>query len=65
MRTFMQEVLPRASDQTRKLASELIKTTLSKVGEHFSQTPREPAEIDAYAEAMADMFCAYLRSLPN
>ncbi|WP_316228033.1 MULTISPECIES: TetR family transcriptional regulator [unclassified Bradyrhizobium] len=65
MRTFMQEVLPRASDQTRKLAGELIKTTLSKVGEHFSQTPRKPAEIDAYAEAMADMFCAYLRSLES
>ncbi|WP_316190725.1 MULTISPECIES: TetR family transcriptional regulator [unclassified Bradyrhizobium] len=65
MRTFMQEVLPRASDQTRKLAGELIKTTLSKVGEHFSQAPRKPAEIDAYAEAMADMFCAYLRSLES
>ncbi len=65
MRIFMQEVLPRASEQRRKLAGELIKTTLSKVGEQFSQTPRKPAEIDAYAEAMADMFCAYLRSLES
>lgn len=65
MRIFMQEVLPRTSEQRRKLAGELIKTTLSKVGEQFSQTPRKPAEIDAYAEAMADMFCAYLRSLES
>ncbi len=65
MRIFMQEVLPKGSEQRRKLAGELIKTTLSKVGEQFSQTPRKPAEIDAYAEAMADMFCAYLRSLES
>ncbi|MGJ4939499.1 TetR family transcriptional regulator [Bradyrhizobium sp. HKCCYLS1011] len=65
MRAFMQEALPDASDQTRKLASDLIKTTLNKVGEHFSQTPRRPAEIAAYADAMADMFCAYIDSLNN
>jgi hypothetical protein len=35
------------------------------VGKRFSQTHRTLAEIEAYAEAMADMFCAYLRSLNN
>jgi AcrR family transcriptional regulator len=60
---FMQEVLPKASKETRVLAGELITTTLSVVGKHFSESPRTPAEIEAYAEAMADMFCAYLKGL--
>ncbi len=60
---FMQEALPDASEATRALAGDLIRTTLSAVGKHFSESPRTPVEIEAYAEAMADMFCAYLRSL--
>ena len=62
---FMHEALPEASEATRKLAGELIRTTLSQVGKHFSESPRTPAEIDACAEAMADMFCAYLKDLKN
>jgi AcrR family transcriptional regulator len=60
---FMREVLPKASKATRALAGELIKTTLSTVGKEFSETPRTAAEIETYAAAMADMFCAYLKSL--
>jgi AcrR family transcriptional regulator len=60
---FMREVLPDASKQTRAVAADLIKTTLSTVGKRFSGAPRTPAEIKAYADAMADMFCAYLKSL--
>jgi AcrR family transcriptional regulator len=60
---FMQEVLPEASEATRTLAGELITTTLSTVGKDFSESPRTAAEIDAYADAMADMFCAYLGRL--
>jgi hypothetical protein len=45
------------------LASDLITTMLSKVGKHFSESRRSPAEIETYAGAMADMFCAYLESL--
>jgi AcrR family transcriptional regulator len=60
---FMREVLPGASDTVRALAGDLIKATLSQVGKDFSESPRTPAEIAAYSDAMADMFCAYLRSL--
>ncbi len=60
VRRFMAEALPAASDTARILAGDLITTTLHTVGKHFSETPRKPAEIEAYAEAMADMFCAYL-----
>jgi AcrR family transcriptional regulator len=63
IRLFMREALPKASEPTRALAGELIKTTLSQVGKSFSESPRSRAEIAAYADAMADMFCAYLRSL--
>jgi AcrR family transcriptional regulator len=63
VQVFMREALPRASSATRAMAADLIKTTLSQVGKHFSETPRTAAEIDAYAGAMADMFCAYLKSL--
>ncbi|WP_248795640.1 TetR family transcriptional regulator [Pseudomonas sp. MWU13-2105] len=60
---FMREVLPDASDAIRAVAGDLIKVTLSSVGKQFSESPRTPAQIETYAEAMADMFCAYLRGL--
>ena len=63
VQVFMQDVLPGASEATRALAGDLITTTLSNVGKHFSESPRTLAEIEAYAGAMADMFCAYLRGL--
>ena len=43
--------------------AELIAATLSAVGKQFSETPRTAREIEAYADAMADMFCAYLEEL--
>ncbi|TWB94865.1 TetR family transcriptional regulator [Bradyrhizobium macuxiense] len=61
--TFMREALPKASDAVRAMAGDLITTTLSTVGKDFSESPRSQAEIESYADAMADMFCAYLKSL--
>jgi AcrR family transcriptional regulator len=65
VQVFMQEVLPETSQATRALAGNLVTTTLSVVGKHFSENPRTPAEIKVYAAAMADMFCAYLRALKH
>jgi len=65
MQRFMQEVLPKASKSARALAAELITSTLGAVGKDFSESPRTSAEIDAWADAMADMFCAYLKSLAS
>jgi AcrR family transcriptional regulator len=62
---FMQEALPMASEAARALAGDLITTTLSSVGKHFSETARTSAEIEVYADAMADMFCAYLENLAD
>jgi hypothetical protein len=62
---FMKEALPKAAPATRSVAAELIKTTLSSAGKDFSEAPRKPAEIEAFAGSMADMFCAYLESLKH
>ena len=47
------------------LPSEMITTTLGEVGKQFSEAPRTPAEIEAYADAMADMFCVCLKGPEN
>ena len=60
---FLRELLPDAAEATRAMAAELVMTTLSTVGKDFSETPRGDAEIIAFADAMADMFCAWLTSL--
>jgi len=60
---FMREVLPKAPSKARALATRLLVTTLSAVGKEFSETPRTAAEIKAYADAMADMLCAYITEL--
>jgi AcrR family transcriptional regulator len=60
---FMQEALPKVPEATRALAGDLITTTLSAAGKRFSESPRTPAEIETYAGAMADMFCAYLNGI--
>jgi AcrR family transcriptional regulator len=60
VQVFMREALPKASKATRTMVGNLITTTLSAVGKQFSESPRRPAEIETLAEAMADMFCAYV-----
>ena len=60
---FMREVLPDTSDAVRDLAGTLINTAMSAVGKQFSETPRTALEIEACSEALADMFCAYLKSI--
>ena len=63
VRDFMREVLPNAPKATREIAGSLVMETLSEVGASFSESARTPAEIKAYANAMADMFCAYVERL--
>ena len=65
VRVFMQQALPAASDPARQMAGDLIVATLSAVGKEFSESPRTDAEIEAWADAMADMFCVYMESLAS
>ena len=60
---FMREALPGVADAKRSLTADLITSTLSTVGKRFSASPASAAEIASFADAMADMFCAYLGSL--
>ena len=60
---FIDEVLPTVAAAQRELVGDLITTTLATAGKSFSESPRTSAEIAAYSDAMADMFCAYLKSL--
>jgi len=59
---FMREVLPDVPDATRQLAGDLVMATMSTVGKEFARESRPIAEISVYADAMADMFCAYLET---
>ncbi|MBB2166428.1 TetR family transcriptional regulator [Gluconacetobacter sp. 1b LMG 1731] len=63
MQAFMREVLPDASADQRALAGGLVELTIRSVGKSYSETPCTPIEIEAFAEAMADMLCAYLEGL--
>lgn len=63
VQVFMCEALPDVPQVTRWLAGDLIVGTLGAAGKQFSETPRTDSEIAAYADAMADMFCAYLADL--
>lgn len=60
---FILEALPEAGEEARALACGLISTTLSSVGKSFSGSPRTHDDIAVYSDAMADMFCAYIRTL--
>lgn len=64
-RAFMREVMPKASPADLALVGGLISTTLSAVGKVFSGHARSKAEIGAYADAMADMFCAYIADVAH
>ena len=63
LQQFMREALPQVDDGARILAADLIATTLSATGKQLSESQQTAQEIEAYGDAMADMFCAYIESL--
>lgn len=60
---FIRSALPDADEATCELTADLLETTLTEVGRSFSEVTRSEAEIVAYSDAMANMFCAYLGTL--
>lgn len=63
VKDFMLETLPMASEKDRTLAGDVMMTTLFSGGKAFSERPGNESDIEAFAAAMADMFCAYLKKL--
>ena len=61
--SFMKEVLPRATAAQRKIAADIVMTTMSAVGKTISERTVSRAEVDNFAQATSDMFCAYLQKL--
>jgi AcrR family transcriptional regulator len=60
---FVAEVAPDAAPEVRARAADMIRTCLSAMGKQVSEDGRSPEEVDAAADAMADMLTAYLERL--
>jgi AcrR family transcriptional regulator len=61
--TFMREVLPGVPVRERAFASDLVMTTMSAIGKKVSEQGYSRTEVDRWAAATGDMFCAYLQQL--
>jgi AcrR family transcriptional regulator len=60
--SFIAHALPAATEERRSLVVDVITSTLSGVGKDFSIRPRSAAEIEFFAQGLADMLCSYLES---
>jgi AcrR family transcriptional regulator len=58
---FIREALPDTPPEALRRTHDLIVTTLSAVGKKFSESMLASVEIEARADALADMLCAYLQ----
>ncbi|EJU09756.1 TetR family transcriptional regulator [Sphingomonas sp. LH128] len=63
MRDFIAEVLPDLAVDRREVAMETIKMTMSETGRRISEERHLLERSEVYADAVADMFCAYLDRL--
>lgn len=60
---LIKDVLPEVPGRSRRLAAELVMTSMSAVGKQISEQGRSRAEVDALAVEMGEMCCAYLEQL--
>ncbi len=58
---FMAELLPDATPKVRRFTGALVKAVTSAMGKNVSEHARSAAEVEAWAVAIGDMLCAYLR----
>jgi AcrR family transcriptional regulator len=62
MERFMRDALPRASVRERAFVADLVGIVMSSAGKMISVQNRSRSEVDALANAVGDMFCAYLET---
>jgi AcrR family transcriptional regulator len=60
MERFMRDALPSASARERAFAADLVGIVMSSAGKTISVQNRSRSEVDALADAVGGMFCAYL-----
>jgi AcrR family transcriptional regulator len=60
---FMTEALPQVPVNERRLAGAVLMTTMSALGKSISEQAHSKSEVDAWALAVGEMFCAYLQWL--
>jgi len=60
MLTFIRDALPGASARERAFAADLVGIVVSAAGKMISVQNRPQSEVDALADAVSDMFTAYL-----
>jgi AcrR family transcriptional regulator len=60
---FLHAALPDTAEPDRLRAGEIIAMTLGEVGERISERACTEATMQDYADALADMLCAYLERL--
>jgi AcrR family transcriptional regulator len=61
--TFLREALPSISARKRALAADVLLMTVGAAGEQISAESKSLRQVEALADSMADMFCAYLDHL--
>ncbi|XYD08606.1 TetR family transcriptional regulator [Methylobacterium sp. NMS12] len=62
-RDFLRAALPAVPEADVQVAGEIIAMTLGTVGERISEIVRTEAAMATFADALADMLCAYLDRL--
>jgi len=60
---FLAELLPNLAPKERRFVADVVMTTMSVIGKKVSEQSRSRAEVEAWAQAMGEMFSVYLSSL--
>jgi hypothetical protein len=60
MQDFLTEALPGLDEGKCALVSELLAATMGAIGKRISERTADPAAIEAWSDALADMLCAYV-----
>jgi AcrR family transcriptional regulator len=61
--TFLKEALPEVPANERAFIAGVVAVTMSAIGKRVSGEARSKSEVDAWALAIGEMLCAYLRRL--
>jgi AcrR family transcriptional regulator len=60
---FIREILPDVPPRERAFVVDMVMTAMSAIGKTVSEEGYSRAEVDRFATATGDMFCAYLQQL--